>query len=573
MKTTLSMCMALTLLISSVVVGQDPTLFPNRLDPEGLSRSSNLVPPPILSDSDTRPAFRVAKQEPQTWESVLTDSHLNDDDTTSTYQGPGSGSPPIVVQPWNSRNTTAQLVGQEFSSNNVESHAVPLIRIETITPAEVSTYIESAVTIKVSNQGPTLAEAVGLTVELSDNVDVVATQPASVAQEKGSWYFKLGQLENGEETQVQFTIKANRPGQITVKPRVSLAATSQASIKAVQPSVQVRMIGNDEIIVGGGISREIVITNDGHEAIRNLQINSVVSNNLISDIKFSGENQTIEWLAPGESRRFTFDAAAVAAGTSNITFAIRGDNIRTEFKNAMKIARRTIQTQVSGPELTYKNSTGTYSIDIVNEAPTDADNIHIVLDLPRGMDIQVVDREARYNPSKTKLTWSIPRLRAGQTESIPFKAAIKSTGSHKLKVSAVSNKRVLSKSHLNTHVVGRANINLQVLSLADAVETGSASKVHIKVANNGSDSASNVRIVVQLPDSVQAIPAKEFEIDGDRLIIAPFNLPAGRSRQIEFQVVGATNGEVTVRATAASDSTTNDISAEKNLFFFNGSKN
>ncbi|HMO13639.1 MAG TPA: CARDB domain-containing protein [Pirellulaceae bacterium] len=567
--------LVLVLLLSSrPALAQELTL-PRNLDQEGRARSTNLVPPSILSGFEDEEPVRVAnRQDAQNWESSQDDFLLSGFDNRRSnlvnqskdqtgLQGRTAPASQVV---------SSHKIAERQLSNSVETHAVPLLRIETISPPEASTFIESTIIVKVSNQGPTLAEAVELSIDVSDTVDILSTQPATAVRQKGKLFFQLGQLENGAETQVSVTIKATRAGEVKFRPRVSLAATSVTTLRAIQPELEIRMIETEEAIVGSGFSRTIQVTNSGQEAIRNLKVNLVPGGNLISNVSLNGESGLIEWLAPGESRLFELEGAAIAPGTEQLTFAVNGDNIRAEFKRELNIVRRTIKTHINGPEVAYKNSPGTFTIDVTNEAPQAANNVQVVLDIPPGMEIQVVDREAFFDNSRTKLTWNIPQLTPGETESIPFRAAIKENGTHKLKVVTVSNKKVVSNSQLDTHVIGRANLNLQVLAGGDAVETGSQTSVQIRITNTGSENANNVLLQVQIPAAIQVVPNEGYELRGGNVTVRPFNLQAGQTKTVDIKLAGQSNGEHLIRASAGSDSTSNTISAENSLFFFSGRK-
>lgn len=549
MKNTLALSMLFSIVISTMALAQESTLFPKRLDPEGISRSSNLAPPAILG-SDTTPAARVAeRQKPVSWKSVRTangDQFKSDATKTPIKSG----------------------------SETAATHSAPLIEIETIAPSEIDTFYPSNITVKVTNQGPTTAESVDLAISLTNNVKVDSTSPANAVNQNGTIYFHLGPIGNSETKNVTLTLKATDRGTVEIKPRVILSATDQITITATKPEIDVKVTGSSAIIAGSTINRQIQITNTGREIIRNLQISPhSTGNQLIGNIAFSGNGEVIERFAPGESRTFSFEATALQAGTGSLAFGIVGDNIRTEFSNPISIAQRTLRAELTGPELTYKNSTGTYSIDVVNEAPKGVENIQIVLEMPKGMNIEVVDREAHYSNNRTRLTWQIPRLEAGASEQIPFKASIRTNGSHKLKVLAVSNRQVVADTQLNAHVIGRPKLNMRIISAADAIEAGNPTDVKIEITNDGSDTASNIRLSLDMPTAIKAVAQSGYDIQDSKILVVPFDLEPGQSKQIPIRLVGQKSGEFLIRASAGSDATTTNISTESSMFFFSGLKN
>ena len=533
--------------------------FPHRLDPEGMSRSSNLVPRTASTRSAPQSNYHVAShQEPQQWESTTHDPRTNGGHAES--------------ETWRDIPMREPVAEVSNLAHLPVAHTLPLISIETELPPEVSTSVASNIVVRLKNQGPTAADLVELNVDLSDNVEILETQPSNVAHQKGSLYFRLGSLDNGEEKQVQIVVRAIRTGKVELRPAVTATAASRTELQAMDPSVEINVLGSTEVIAGTGLTREIVVINNGEYPIRNLKIQTAFDA-LINNVRFEGQDQLIQWLAPGETRRFRLDADALKAGQSGLAFALRADNYQSVIRKSLQIAERTIETQISGPELTYKNSSGTYSIDVANEAPTDAQNVQIILNLPQAMEIQVVDREVQYNNTGTRMTWTIPQLRAGQSESIPFKAAIRSTGAHQLRVQAVSNRKIVSNSQLDTHVIGRASLELKINCEQDTVEVGSPVYATIQVANVGTGDASNVDLKLALPESVRAVPSARYSIQGNQVEVEPFDMRAGESQTFKVQLVGANNGEVLIKAIVGCDSTTNSISAEKSMFFFNGLKN
>jgi len=550
---------------------------------------------PALGDSGKRAGERTSEQtRGQTWSSKLSDQNQLFEPAPSAAadtlaQSADSTSPDTTTSEsttsqsnaldWNTVITdqsighgenTGFLNGRALARTS-HDHAAPLIRIETDVPPETSVYKPSEITITLTNEGPYVAESVDLSVAISDGVKLIASEPANAIRQQGTVYFKIGELENGEKRRVTLTIQAAAEGEIQIRPRVIVAAANDIRIRATRPEVDVQLLGDAEITAGGMIQREVKITNTGEDAIRNLLITSVVSDNSrIADVWFAGEGRVIEWLAPGETRSFRFEAAALEPGTALLTFAIEGDNIRSRSQAPIVIAQRTLATSISGPELAYKNSAGTYAIEVANEAPVDAEDLQIILDLPPAMDVQAVDREAHFNKDKSKLIWNIPRLQRDGKTRIPFKASWRSNGSHKLKVAAVSNSRPVAEAQFDTHVIGRASLAVRMQADQEVTEVNSRTGLAFQVSNTGSDLAENVRLEIVLPDSVRAVANEAFQIEGNRVRVRAFELPAGYTQTIRLEIIGSVHGEYVIQSKLSSDSISSTLSSETPVFFFAG---
>ena len=83
-----------------------------------------------------------------------------------------------------------------------------------------------------------------------------------------------------------------------------------------------------------------------------------------------------------------------------------------------------IKTVLTGPKNVTVGTTTDYQIEIANTGATAAQNVVIQLSIPVELEITVLDRNAWFDEQSRKLTWELPSLAAGQTETIQYKAVM-----------------------------------------------------------------------------------------------------------------------------------------------------
>lgn len=454
-------------------------------------------------------------------------------------------------------------------SSGTTSWSTSQIRIETGLPQSMNIFKPGQFRFTVINDGPVSATGVNLTININGEGRVVSTSPADAVQQANAIYFPVGDLEIGQSREFVFDFQADASGPITVTPQITSSSTNSVSVNVSAPKIAIDISGEQAFVVGQTMTQIITVRNDGHETVQNLVVRQACTPaSAFSNAGFVGNSQIIPQLGPGQSAELELSALAVQPGNAELQIAIEGDNVRGTFSKQIEFAQSQLTAQITGPELSYVNSLGTYAITVSNDQQRDMQDVNVKLMLPAGMIVKIVDRKSEFDATASTISWNIPNLAAGGSETIPFKATMSQFGSHVLKASIGNIAGTLTNSQMTTEVVGRADVEIKVNTPSEPIEVGTATDVSVLVQNRGTNQAENVQVTIKLPASLTPIESTDFVIGEAGIQFESFPLAPGQSQTLKIQVKCVTAGDHVVRAEVQSSASSRVIASENSLFFY-----
>ena len=125
----------------------------------------------------------------------------------------------------------------------------------------------------------------------------------------------------------------------------------------------------------------------------------------------------------------------------NIANAIANETNATHAKlvSATKVAAQAtvdskLTATVDGPVVLDANQLADFSITVTNPNTSQADGIIVQLQVPAGLKVTVLDRDAWFDEENQTISWEIPQLASGQQETIQYKAVGQVIGQQNQKV-------------------------------------------------------------------------------------------------------------------------------------------
>jgi hypothetical protein len=452
------------------------------------------------------------------------------------------------------------------------TYQTPRLRMTTLGPGQANIHRTSQYRFRIINDGPAVAEGVNLAIEIEGSGRVVSTYPEGAVQQTEAVYFRVGDLGVGEIKEYGFEFQADRAGQIQVTPRLTSSSTTRFISRVTAPRVRIDIQGEDTFVVGQAIRQQVVIHNEGTETVRNIVVRQACTpSNAFEKAEIGAGQQMVDAIIPGQSRTVEVTAVAVQQGPASLQIVVEGDNVRGTSSRSLTFLQSQLTTSIQGPELIYLNSLGTYGIDVTNDQIRDLENIQVKLSLPIGMIVKVIDRKAEFDAASSSITWTIPKLSAGATEHIPFKATLSQFGQHVVKATVSNSAGAMTHTQMTTQAVGRADIDVKVVTNPEPIETGSTTSIIVQVQNRGTQPANDVSVLVSLPESFDGIESADYAINDGQVRFDSFRLEAGQIHNLTIPIRCDTAGDHIVRATVESSASTKAIAAENSLFFFSTS--
>ena len=140
--------------------------------------------------------------------------------------------------------------------------------------------------------------------------------------------------------------------------------------------------------------------------------------------------------------------------------------------------------------------------------------------LPPGFKFVDANNSGRYDPATRKVQWLLEELPPNQKGSVTLTALPIEAGPQMITIGSTAQRGLNVEKQEQVVVEGVAAIMFEVADLADPVELGGETTFEVKVVNQGSKAASNVRLTALMPPEMKALSAEgptRFLVDGQQV--------------------------------------------------------
>ncbi|WP_431732526.1 COG1361 S-layer family protein [Clostridium botulinum] len=438
-----------------------------------------------------------------------------------------------------------------------------------VTPGEILTY-----TINVSNAGPSNAQNVVLTDAIPASIiGAEFSTDGGVTFNPWPGSFDIGTLLSGETRTILIrgTVSSSATGTITntanidsSTPDPNLDNNESTTITEVNALADISVIKTgspNPIVTGEILTYTIVVSNAGPADAQNVILNDEISPNVIApEFSIDGGVTFNPWptiyvigtLPVGETRTILIrgtvspSATGVISNTASVISSTpdpNPDNNESTTMIEVNPAADIGVIKTSSPNPVMPGEILTYTIDVTNAGPADAQNV--VLDDAISPDIIApefsIDGGVTFNPWPT--IYIIGTLPAGETRTILIRGTVSPSATGVITNTAAVTSSTPdpnpnnNESTVNTEVSAGVSADVSVVKTAitKQVRPGDTVVYTIVVSNSGPSDAQNVVLTDTIPPE---IISPEFSINGG-LTFNPWTgsldigtLPAGASRTI-----------------------------------------
>lgn len=216
-------------------------------------------------------------------------------------------------------------------------------------------------------------------------------------------------------------------------------------------------------------------------------------------------------------------------------------------RTVSEVMRPQLTIQKRAPNAATVGVAHDYTIVVSNEGSSPAYDVVVEDDPGRAAEYVSSRPAAEYDRSANLLVWTFRELRAGEKKEITVR--IRPTGEGRIDGIATVKFKAQVKS---ATIITAPKLELE-LSGPDEVRVGDEVQLRYTIRNNGSGDAANVILRSVLPPGLKHPEGGDLEYEIARL-------PAGRSEEIDLQVVAAEPGE---HILVSAEVTTSGVSAAK----------
>lgn len=460
------------------------------------------------------------------------------------------------------------LIAVSESGASVVSRTYPwaecgLVQLDKAMPKEVGLNRAFDYTIKITNLTDTALTNIVVTEELPSNFKFTSANPTA-REDANRLVWEIASL--GPKATREMTVS----GKATYADFLKYCTTvltpvipACASVEVIQPKLRLTKVAPVEVLLCDPIPVRYVVTNTGTGSVQNVKVVDTLPTGLRT---IDGKSEVVldaGTLMAGQSQQLTAEFRATKTGTYvSKAVATSATGLRTESEATTTIVGLPVLTiSKTGPARQYLGRPVTYEITVTNRSDVPAKDTVIEDTIPEG--VTSVKATAGAKLSGSTLVWEFGTLAPNSSKTVrvsytPTKAGTFTNGATATAYCAES-----VTASMKTSVAGIPALLLEVADVEDPVRVGDHATYVIGVTNQGSASATNIRIACILEDNVQYVSsagATASSIEGETVKFLPLGTLTPKAKAAWRVVVAAVRpGDVRFKVIMNADQLTRPV--------------
>lgn len=472
----------------------------------------------------------------------------------------------LAIQVANNSSVRTTRTGSSKIVNNNDS----AIRTTIQSPKFINLNKPAAVSVNLENTGKTAVGQVEFLVALPTSIKLASATPEPTMVEGQMLQFNLKTLNSNETRQIVLNVVPTERTEINITTSIRTETQQNVLVAVREPQLQASINGPRQTNLGEKVTHEIVITNTGDGVATQVNVQPQFPANLVQTKQ--SQSNLIPKIDPGKSITLVYHSQAIAPGPAEIKAAVSSDDgVAPRSANlAMTVFEPTLEVAAIGPKVNFVDRNGIYTINLENKGKVAITDILVALEVPEGLRITTISREANVDAEKGILRWKFGEIAAGSVEQIQMMALAEKEGNLVCNISVDSHETGEKVINLGTNITTRANLNVELKNNSGPVQVGGKAIFAVELANNGSRKAVDVNVKVQLPESLRAVTpdSQKVSIDGNTVSFIEPQIGPGRKVSFQFSAVGLESGEHIVRTETQIEGSERRVIAENTVFVY-----
>ena len=454
----------------------------------------------------------------------------------------------------------------------LEGPQTPQLSIQKTAPKEVQVGKPASFRVTVRNTGPVAASEVEVCDVVPRGTKLVSTNPQAKRGTRGELIWALGTIRPNEEATVEMQLLPMAEGEIGSVASVHFGADASVRTVATRPNLVIESTAPKSVMIGEQAVMSITISNTGTGVATGV----VLEDRIPAGLQHPAGNELeydVGELKPGESRKLDLPMIAQRAGSATNMLTARGDgNLRAESRCTMEVVAPQLNVAVDGPKRRYLERQATYQFSVSNPGTAAAKQVELVAALPEGLKFVSANNAGYYEEASRTVRWRLEELPPNESGSVELVTMPVEAGQHALRLRGTAQRGLIAEKEQPVLVEGISAVLFQVADTADPIEVNGETSYDVRVVNQGSKAAGNVRLVVDLPPEVKAVAAEgptRYGIEGNRVIFEGLaNLAPKAETTYRLRVKAVRSGDLRVRFQLMTDEMRTPVTKEESTRVF-----
>lgn len=449
--------------------------------------------------------------------------------------------------------------------------STPIITVEIDSSQEVNVDEDTNVYIRLRNAGSENVETVGFTMDMPKHAAFVSAKPSPVTNIDGKLYFELSNLAANHERKIAIQVTATEKLPLNFRTKTQIIDTQNMVVSVRQPKLIMKVDGPKQINIGQETTHIVTIENVGDGTAKQVRLQGSFPDEL-RFLKQHGMTAPKN-LRPGENLIVTIQSLAKLPGQVKLDFVAEGKGVAADPAGSpLKISQPELNVVAIGPNLNFVDRDGIYSIKVDNSGEVDVTDVSVRLNIPHGMKVTTINRQAKMDENQQSLTWTFDNIRARSNEMIQLKAISSKPGEQICRISVGSNETQQSNFTLKTAIASRADLSIDMANNSGPVQIGAKAVFDVTVVNKGSQAADNVEVTVELPPTLMALAKDNVGVTVNEATNSiSFNssqVQPGKELTFKFNAIGVAKGEHVVRSALKAQGSQKRVIVEESVYVY-----
>lgn len=430
-----------------------------------------------------------------------------------------------------------------------------VLLIERDLPTEIVAGQEFYYDIKVTNINHVPARAVTVRDECATGLTVLKAEPKAMS-DKQPLVWALGDLNPGESRTVHVVGKTTSTDPFTSCASATYNETLCLTAAVVRPALKLTLAAPAEATPCDTIPVKLTVMNTGSGTARNVHIAYPLPEGWTTQEGKATAQFALDELAPNQSRDFTINATAPKTGEFSYKATATADSgLKIESAPAATTIRQAVLgVKAQGPEHVFAGQPVTLKFAINNTGTGPANKATFEVPLPAGLKfVSATDGGVLAN---SIVSWKLDPIAVKATKELTMIVEPGTIGGFDVLGTAKAYCAAPVSAPLTVAVFGIPALLLEVSDLKDPVEVNGETTYLIVVTNQGSATATNVRIVADLESNEKYLSAVGGKVMAttDQLTFEPIaSIPPKESVTLKVTVKCTGEGDTRFKVTMTSD--------------------
>ena len=474
---------------------------------------------------------------------------------------------PELAAPGNPATATAAALGGgplpagegtgQPGSKQLEGPQCPQLTIQKSAPAEIQVGKKARFRVTVRNTGSIAAHEVEVRDRVPKGARLISTAPRASRGADGALVWAVGTLRPGDESSVEIQLQPVAEGEIGSVATVRFQADASARSVVTKPELLVKTSAPGQVLRGEEITLKVEISNPGSGVATGV----VLEEHVPAGMEHPA-GPTLEYeigdLAAGESRKLELTLLASRPGRlTNILTARAEGNLKTEDRLDLEVIAPLLKVAVAGPKRRYLEREATYRLSVHNPGTAPANQVELVAYLPDGLKFVSANNYGHYEEADRTVHWQLQELPSTAEGTVELVTLPVEPGQQTIRLRSTADRGVSAEGQQPVLVEGIAAIKFQVVDVTDPIEVGGETTYEIRVVNQGSKAATNVRLAVLLPAEMRAVGAEgptRHVVEGGRVLFEGLSRLAPKAdTTYRVRALGLKPGDLRISAQLMTD--------------------